>query len=342
MSSDPTLGLTVGFFGGLWTFFKGFKVFREYKVIEDTPRIPIRSVPMGLVRIRGKAQVEQPVPSPVTHTPCCLYKVEIQQWKVEKGSGSWRHLRTDVDGPSFFLEDGTGRVRVDGKCAELDLPQIAERVVDSANPTAASSGVTDDDLLHYVTYSGVHKLTSTIEHFLQRRGPLNDSRKESARQGLLQVMQATPSLAKGGPIRVELIEKFMAARPPLADPEQEAKRQLALTHLRDMTQSHQLPPEVANLGDKGASGRYRLREYLVVPGQEYSITGTCSENADSQDTHDRNLICQGQHEKTFLISAKTDADEGRALRKRSMWMVMGGAGASLLCLALLLIHLHMF
>jgi hypothetical protein len=109
-----------------------------------------------------------------------------------------------------------------------------------------------------------------------------------------------------------------------------------------MAESHQLPPEIANLGDKGASGRYRLREYLVVPGQEYSITGTCSENADSQDTHDRNLICQGQHEKTFLISAKTDVDEGRALRKRSMWMVMGGAGASLLCLALLLIHLHMF
>jgi hypothetical protein len=58
--------------------------------------------------------------------------------------------------------------------------------------------------------------------------------------------------------------------------------------------------------------------------------------------HDRNLICQGQHEKTFLISCKSDDDEGKALRKRSLWMVLGGAGASLLCLALLLMHLHLF
>jgi hypothetical protein len=268
MSSDPTLGLTVGFFGGLWTFFKGFKVFREYKVIEDTPRIPIRSVPMGLVRIHGTAQVDQPVPSPVTHTPCCLYKVEIQRWKIEKNSGSWTHLRTDVDGPNFFLADNTGKIRIDGKCAELDLPQIAERIVDSAKPGALASGATDEELLHYVTESGVHKVASTIEHFLQRSGPLSDSHKEGARQSLLQAIQAAPLLAKGGPPPIDLIEKLMASRPPLADPEQEAKRQFALAHFREMAQSQELSSQLANFGVKGATGRYRLREYLIVPGQE--------------------------------------------------------------------------
>jgi hypothetical protein len=342
MSSDPTLGLTVGFFGGLWTFFKGFKVFREYKVIEDTPRIPIRSVPMGLVRIHGTAQVDEPVISPVTHTPCCLYKIEIQHWKVEKGSGSWTHLRTDVDGPTFFLQDNTGKIRIDGKCAELDLPQTAERVVDSSKPAAVTSGASSDELLHYVTYSGVHKITSTIEQFLQRSGPLADAPKESARQGLLQAMQAAPLLAKGGPLPIDLIEKFMIARPPLLDPGQEAKRQQALAHIREMVQSHEVPPQLANFGIQGAAGRYRLREYLIVPGQEYSVTGSCAENPDSQDLHDRNLICLGEHEKTFLISAGTAADEGKSLRKRSLWMVLGGAGASLLCLALLLLHFHMF
>ena len=342
MSSDPTLGLTVGLFGGLWTFFKGFKVFREYKIIEDTPQIPIRSVPMGLVRVHGKAQVDQAVPSPVTHTPCCLYKVEISHWKVEKGSGSWSHVRTDVDGPNFFLEDSTGRVRIDGKCAELDLPQTAERVVDSAKPSSGpSAGASDTELLHYVTYSGVHKVTSTIEHFLQRTGPLADSGKESTRQTLLQAMQAVPKLANGGPLPLDLIEKFMTARPPLANPEQEMKRQEAVAHFRELAQSHQLPQEFSTIGFNGATGRYRLREYLIVPGQEYSITGSCTENPNAQDSHDRNLICQGQNEKTFLISAKKDEEEDRALRRRSLGMVLGGAGVSLACLALLLLHLHL-
>jgi hypothetical protein len=342
MSSDPTLGLTVGFFGGLWTFFKGFKVFREYKIIEDTPRIPIRSVPMGLVRVHGQAQVDQPVPSPVTHTPCCLYKVEISHWKVEKGSGSWSHVRTDVDGANFFLEDNTGKIRVDGKCAELDLPQTSERIVDSVKPsTTALAGATDDELLHYVTYSGVHKVSSTIEHFLQRTGPLADSGKENTRQTMLQALQALPRLANGGPPPMDLIEKFIAGRPPLADPEKELKRQEAIAHFREMASSNQLPQELSSFGIKGASGRYRLREYLVVPGQEYSITGSCSENPDAQDGRDRNLICQGHNEKTLLISAKTDEEETRNLRKRSMWMVLGGACASLVFLAMLLLHLHL-
>jgi hypothetical protein len=343
MSSDPTLGLTVGFFGGLWTFFRGFKVFREYKIVEDTPRIAIRSVPMGLVRVRGKAQVDHPVPSPVSHTPCCLYKVEIDQWKVEKGSGSWKHLRTDVDGPKFFLEDGTGKVLIQWQSAELDLPQTTERVVDSARPSSATmaSGATDGELLHYVEYSGVHKITGAIEHLLQRTGPLADSGRENARQTLLQGLQPVPMLARGGPPPLDLIEKFVAARPAFADPEKEAMRQAAVAHFREMAAANQLPGELANMGIKQASGRYRLREYVIVPGQEYSVTGSCTENPECQHSHDRNLICRGTNEKTFLISAKTDAEEDGSLRKRSLKMVLGGAGLALACLAMLLLHFHL-
>src|SRR6266568_6048370 len=37
------LWLAVGFGFGLYSFFKGFRVYREYRVIEDTPEMPIRS-----------------------------------------------------------------------------------------------------------------------------------------------------------------------------------------------------------------------------------------------------------------------------------------------------------
>src|SRR6202795_651268 len=47
-NSDPTAALLLCIAAGLWTFFKGFRVLRESKVLEDTPRIAVRSVSHGL------------------------------------------------------------------------------------------------------------------------------------------------------------------------------------------------------------------------------------------------------------------------------------------------------
>ncbi len=59
----------IGFFVGVYLFFKGFREFRKYRVVADTPEIPIRSIPMGSVQIQGQAKGEERVTSPVNHTP---------------------------------------------------------------------------------------------------------------------------------------------------------------------------------------------------------------------------------------------------------------------------------
>ena len=79
----------MGFGAGLYYFYKGFRVFREYRVLMDTPEIPIRSVAMGLVEIHGKATGIPPIPSPVTQTPCYFYKVDIEHWVTDKNGGHW-------------------------------------------------------------------------------------------------------------------------------------------------------------------------------------------------------------------------------------------------------------
>ncbi len=76
---------------GIYLFFKGFREFREYRVVADTPVIPIRSVPMGLVQIRGQAKGDAPVTSPVSHTPCFWYRVVIEQWKSRAGRSGEEH-----------------------------------------------------------------------------------------------------------------------------------------------------------------------------------------------------------------------------------------------------------
>ena len=153
----------VGFGAGLFWFFKGFRVYREFRVVEDTPEMPIRSIPMGLVHVHGKAAGEQRVTSPITGTPCFFYKVDIERWVRDKNGGHWSHAATDAEGVGFYLEDATGKVLVDAHGAECDLILTAKRETgrgvgaslgrlfggtrDSSLTT--DSGVSDSDLLNY-------------------------------------------------------------------------------------------------------------------------------------------------------------------------------------------------
>ena len=120
----------LGFGAGIYWFFKGFKIYRQYRVLADTPEIPIRSMPMGLVEIHGKAKpaVDRLIDSPVTRTPCLFYKVDIEKYhRDSKGNGSWRHYKTACSNLPFYLDDGTAKVLVNPGGAECDLLRTARR-----------------------------------------------------------------------------------------------------------------------------------------------------------------------------------------------------------------------
>jgi len=346
-NSDPTGSLLLGMGMGVFLFYKGFKRFREYKIISDTPRIPIRSMPMGLVHIRGKAQGEQLVQSPITHTPCCFYKVDVERWKTKEHSGSWEHHFTDRDGIKFHLQDDTGRVLIDSYSAEYDLPESAVRVIDgsqgtpSANLLGSGTGASDLELLQYVERSGGREYLQKAEHWLQNKGPLQDPTKEHARMHIMDLLQAGLAMQQGGKPPVEMITKIIEGRGPLEDPQKEMARQALLSHIRE---TGSLPLDLANMGQNAstAQGRYRLHEYLILPGQEYFVTGTCVENPESHDAVDRNLIQQGRNEKTFLVSAKPEEVAQKDMRGSAVKMVLGGAALALACLAGLLLHFKMF
>ena len=340
--SDPTGALLLGTGVGVWIFFKGFRVFREFKIVADTPCMPIRSVPMGLVQVRGQALTDQPIPSPLTHTPCCFYQVKIEHYETGE-HGGWKHYRTDMDGAKFYLQDQTGKVLVDSHSAEYDLPEGPPRVVDGGNiAPVMGTGASDQELLQYVQRAGVNQLASHVEHWLDKKGPLEDPRHEQGRQALLEIARAIPQAMTGqatlqGRVPAALVERIMASQ-PLADPKKEEQRQKFLQQIRETG----TVPSTMSVSTSSATGRYRLRESLILPGQEYHVTGTCVENPDARDAHDRNMIVLGQNEKTFLISWKPEQEVRHGLRNRALGMVFGGAALALFCLALLLWHLNLY
>ncbi len=114
-----------GIAAGIYWFWKGLHGYRRYRFLADTPEASIRSVPMGLVRVHGKAWGENTLTSPVTRTPCLYYVVRIDRCEtVDEGHTTpWMHYLTDSNGVDFYLLDASGgKVRVDAHGADLDVP----------------------------------------------------------------------------------------------------------------------------------------------------------------------------------------------------------------------------
>jgi hypothetical protein len=377
-NDDPTLYLALGACVGVYFFIKGFRVFREYRVVGDTPAMPIRSIPMGLVHVRGKAMGERRVTSPVSGMPCFFYKVEIDRWETKDNSGQWTHYRTDADGVPFHLADGTGKVVVDAHAAELDLLKAGMRKVDdtphvsalSAPPPRSSTVPTDDDLRKYVSEVGVKRLGSMVGRGLDALGPLSDPDKE-------QKKKAVVGMFTNGLRSPDVVQQFMALQKPLlqrrleamgpqSDPFQEQARREAMEAMKYPVGSaefvERMQRVMGNLHDPQqrlhvmhalesmasiqqgglaammptASGEYRLTEFCIVPDQTYEVTGTCVENPAPQDQHDRNKIVKGQSEPTFLISCRNEKQIESNLRRRAALYIFGGAGVSIVCVAILL------
>lgn len=280
MASDDgklILYATLGFGAGIFWFFKGFRIYREYRVLADTPEIPIRSIPMGLVEIHGKARGEQLVNSPVTQTPCVFYKVDIEIYqKDSKGNGSWQHYKTDADGVPFYVEDGTGKVLVDAHHAEYDLIQTGRRE----------------------TSGGGLSLPSILGSSPGQTGRLSSDNELVA---YARSVHSTGGFSLGGSLGP-----------------------LALSGL--------------SLGGS-SSGRFRFTEYCILPEHWYDIAGTCVENPNPKDEHDRNLIVKGQNEPTFVISWRSEKELKKNMRGRAAKYIFGGGALAIGCLAILLAKL---
>jgi hypothetical protein len=364
----------LGFGAGIWMFFKGFREFRKYRVLADTPEIPIRSIPMGLVEIHGQAvKADELLTSPVTHTSCHLYKVVIERWKTDSQGrgGSWHNHRTDVEGVKFYLQDGTGKALVDPREAELDLPQGARCEAGSGRGITGATGATESELLRYVTQADAHRVTNFIAHGLEYLGPRSDPKHEETRQKILELFSLTPGSTDFQQRLVTLMAPKLHQRiretGPQSDPQKEQARLAALEafnhpqgspeFLAAMQRAASLaPPEeqkqflaamgalsptdsAATMAFGPASGRYRFTEYCIAPGQSYDITGTAVENPHPQDEHDRNMIVKGENEPTFLISSKTEQEVEKGVRNRALGIILGGAALAIICLAIILFKL---
>ncbi|MFH1353274.1 MAG: hypothetical protein ABIH68_06865, partial [bacterium] len=111
--------LLLAFMAGfsIFLFFWGWELFSRKSMIEGIPTSTIRSLPMGLVEIKGQAKNKYPVNTPINKTHCVFYRYKIEKYVVT-GSGRhrssyWKEIAGGQSITPFLLEDPTGSVLVE-------------------------------------------------------------------------------------------------------------------------------------------------------------------------------------------------------------------------------------
>ncbi len=126
LSDDPTVALLFGSGFGVFSFFKGFRLLRNKRMVENTPTSKCRSVAMGQVEVIGKAVGEATTTSLIGKLPCYCSHVTVERYERRGKESSWRQVHQEVRNIQFQVEDETGRVKVDPTGAEFDVALTIE------------------------------------------------------------------------------------------------------------------------------------------------------------------------------------------------------------------------
>ena len=113
----------IGAVFGIYLFFQGFVFLNRKRLIQNIPTSKINALALGLVEVIGRALPSTPKPfkSPYAKANCVFYHYQVQQFVRTQRSSSWRTISNGSSGVPFYIDDGTGKVLVDSKGAEIHL-----------------------------------------------------------------------------------------------------------------------------------------------------------------------------------------------------------------------------
>jgi len=115
--TEPVFWAAIGTGAGAFLFFRGFALLQRERLILNTPRSTVRAAAMGLVEVSGKALGPYMLISPLSLLNCYYYRVVAWQSK----NRYWTKVAEEILYAPLFLDDGTGRLLLDPRTAEVDV-----------------------------------------------------------------------------------------------------------------------------------------------------------------------------------------------------------------------------
>jgi len=106
--------------GGMWLIIYGIRKYLVWQAVRNLPTSKVRSAAIGLVELSGSARYDKPLISPISKKECAYWKVDIRTIS-DKGNANTAPFFKEESSDPFYVEDDTGRMRIDPEGAEVNI-----------------------------------------------------------------------------------------------------------------------------------------------------------------------------------------------------------------------------
>lgn len=338
----------VGALAGVYWFYKGFRLLQRKRLILNTPASKVRSASMGLVEISGLAIGPYVIPSPLKQVDCYYYRSVAWELRQQGKNSEWIKVAEETLHVPFYIEDGTGKVLVDPRGAEMELHcDFQEQYNRSA-------------------LFGSSEMLGNVAEFLVRHG-VNPDRHIKVEERcikpkncifILGTLSQNPGLdASVMPAWAERPGQRTNAIDP--EPEPDTTAVIRLSYLdtavptAQMTQQQKIAAALTKAGvsnpsawaaagitvqQASAAAAPKLQPASVQPA---SMNNGPSEQNDPDlsegfDLHPPIVLMKGTHDPVFFISWRSQRDLINSLGWKSAFMICGGPVLTLGCIYFLL------
>jgi hypothetical protein len=360
-TSQPTnllVFVAIGIALGVYWFYKGFRLLQRKRLILNTPASRIRSASMGLVEISGLAAGPYVLNSPLRQVECYYYRSSAWQLKQRGKNTEWVKVAEETLHVPFYVDDGTGKLLIDPRGAEMDLhcdlSEQYHRSILFSGPEMPGS------VVEFLTRYGVDadKRIKVEEHCIKPKNFLFVLGTLSQNPGLDASIR--PAWAnRAGRSFVPAVE---AKETATGEETSSAPQVIRLSSEGDgmptaaMTQQQKIAAALAKAGisnpaswsaslvktELGAA----LKAQSPIAVQVRSAPAV-QQKAEAEpepcggfDLHPPVVLMQGSHQPAFFISWRSQRDVVQSLGWKSSLMIWGGPAVTLASLYLLLAYFH--
>jgi hypothetical protein len=343
----------IGAIAGVYWFVKGFRLLQRKRLILNTPTSTIQSAAMGLVEISGLAASPYVMTSPLKQAECYYYRSVAWQLKRSGKDTDWAKVAEEVLHVPFYVDDGSGKVLVDPRGAEMDLHSDFKaeyhRSILSGGPEMPGC------VADFLTRNGVNPDTGIKveeycikpKNFLFVLGTLSQNPGIDASVTPAWAEKADPELGKiGSSLQQDNLESVVAGAQviklsnegstlPTTAMTQQGKIAAALNKAGI---SNPAAWTAAGVGVGTARSQPMASDAVAVETETMTEQPADSGEAEGFDLHPPVVLMQGSHQPAFFISWRSQRDVIKLLGWKSDLMIWGGPVLTLACVYFLLEH----
>ena len=354
---------------GIYYFFRGFHLFATSRSLQHVPALSIRGASQGPVAISGMATGPYTLSAPVTGERCFLYQTTVWQQSEPNRSTEWKKVAEETLHLPFFIEDPTGQLLVEPFGAELDLHRDLSQEYGSPMSLSSQDNV-PPRVSVFLTRHGItpDRPFRIEERSIQPDTPLFISGTITENPGIpvRPLRQGTDELQSDTPRGSDENSVALASRPEIirlasgAIPSstlqmtQQGKIAAALTRAGitkpEAWAAAGVPfPGIPAEGlavDEGTQPTTALTPQASVisastSANELQNDGAKPDSAVGFDLNPPVVLMKAQDGPPFMISCHSQPEVVHSLGWKSVFMVVGGAGLTVLGLYVLVVVLHL-